>query len=98
MLHRLSAAGFDVATRNHAAAILGVDFPAETASSTGGLSAALAGLFAVASSPSGWLAWSRAPESDAGGVVSPSCSIWPAGSPGRIRASRAAPSLDSPGR
>ncbi len=31
MLDRLRDAGFDVATRNHAAAILGVDFPDETA-------------------------------------------------------------------
>lgn len=31
MLDRLRAAGFDVATRNHAAAILSVDFPDETA-------------------------------------------------------------------
>ena len=31
MLDRLRAAGFDVATRNRAAAILSVDFPDETA-------------------------------------------------------------------
>jgi len=59
MLQRLAEAGFDLAVRNHAAAILSVDFPDQTADLVAALSAFRLGLDEVIASGGGEAAFTQ---------------------------------------